>query len=29
MKLNSYNFLLGLAFASAVIAPATQAEIVI
>ncbi|MGK3622312.1 fimbrial biogenesis chaperone, partial [Acinetobacter sp. A11] len=25
MKLNSYNFLLGLAFASAVIAPATQA----
>lgn len=29
MKLNSYNFLLGLAFASAVVAPATQAEIVI
>ena len=29
MKLNSYNFLLGLAFASTVVAPATQAEIVI
>jgi P pilus assembly chaperone PapD len=29
MKLNSYNFLLGLAFASSVAAPAAQAEIVI
>ncbi|MDB9693678.1 molecular chaperone, partial [Acinetobacter nosocomialis] len=29
MKLNSYNFLLGLAFTSAVAAPASHAEIVI
>ncbi|TPS75937.1 molecular chaperone, partial [Acinetobacter baumannii] len=29
MKLNNYNFLLGLAFASSVAAPAAQAEIVI